>query len=233
MKPYALFFLVCAAAVLADNRAGLRPRASADEYPAAREVKGAKIAAHVLPTDEVRSAFATDLARRYAVVEIAVYPAAGQIFDVSDLDFALKYEGRPTSTRAASARTIAAALSRRPAQGKDDVTLYPTVGIGHSSGPDWTDASGRTRSAGGTNVGVGVGVGVGGNRDPAPSPSTVEADRRTMEQELSDKALPVGPVTKPVAGYLYFPLPQKKTVIVQELEYQGESGPVRIPFSKP
>jgi hypothetical protein len=225
--------LATATLVHAAESRGLKPRPTPGEYPSVKEHNGITIAARVLPSDEVRSGFATDLDRRYAVVEVAIYPAEGKSIEVSDIDFSLRYDNRTTWTRAASPRAAAAAIQRRNVNaGKNDVTLIPTIGIGHSTGPDWTDASGRRRSAGGTSVGTGVGVGIGGAGSPDPPAAATDADRRVMESELSDKSLPIGRITTPVAGYLYFPLPQRKTVVAEELEFDGEVGVVRLPLQE-
>jgi hypothetical protein len=220
--------MVMAAAVglaAAPDSRGLKPRPDPNEYPSVNEQKGVTLAARVLTTDEVRSGFVTDLDRRYAVIEVAVYPAAGKEIEVSDLDFSLRYDGRSSWTRAATARTVAAAVRRRNANARNgDITLTPTIGIGHSTGPDWGDG----RRGGGTSIGTGVGVGIGGGGSPDPPPASSDADRAVMERELADKALPLGRVTAPVAGYLYFPLPQRKSVVAEELEFDGEAGNIRL-----
>jgi hypothetical protein len=50
-------------------------------------------------------------------------------------------------------------------------------------------------------------VGIGGSR---PQPGSTDVDRNTMELELGEKGLPEGEASAPVAGYLYFSLPQAK-----------------------
>jgi hypothetical protein len=222
--------LAVAAALAAESR-GLKPRPTPGEYPSVKQHNGVTIAARVLPSDEVRSGFATDLDRRYAVVEVAIYPAEGKSLEVSDIDFSLRYDGRSTWTRAASPRAVAAAVQRRNVNAaKNDITLIPSVGIGHSTGPEWTDASGTRRRGGGTTVGTGVGVGIGGAGSPDPPAASTDADRRVMEAELSDKSLPTGRIAAPIAGYLYFPLPQRKTVVAEELEFDNDLGTIRLPL---
>jgi hypothetical protein len=74
---------------------------------------------------------------------------------------------------------------------------------------------------------AGVGVGVGGQRPPQPG--STEADRRTMELELSEKGLPEGNTASPVSGYLYFTVPKKKNVKYQ-LEYMLNGNKVVLPL---
>ena len=225
----AVVFAVAASSfAAAPESRGLKPRPDASEYPSTKQHKDFTLAARVLTTDEVQSGFVTDLERRYAVVEVAIYPAAGKEIEVSDLDFSLRYDGRATWTRAAAPRAAAAAIRRRNAKSRDrDITLTPTIGIGHSTGPDWGDG----RRGGGTSVGTGVGVGIGGGGHPDPPPASTDEDRAVMERELTDKALPLGRVTAPVAGYLYFPLPQRKSVVAEELEFDGSSGVIWLPLT--
>jgi hypothetical protein len=63
-------------------------------------------------------------------------------------------------------------------------------------------------------------------------PQTVEADRKTIAIELKEKQLPAGSAAKTVAGYLYFPAPDKKGAAL-DLEYQGPAGNVIIPLPAP
>jgi hypothetical protein len=120
---------------------------------------------------------------------------------------------------------VASAL-QKTAPNQSDVTVYPTVGVGYESGPRTYDpVTGGTRG-GGWRTAVGVGVGVGSTR-----PASTEPDRRTMETELSEKGLPEGAFSKPIAGYLYFPLaPAKKSSY--ELEYDSPAGRVRAKSSE-
>jgi len=60
-----------------------------------------------------------------------------------------------------------------------------------------------------------VGVGIDNSGD---QPGSTEADRKTMELELSEKGLPEGTASAPVAGHLYFSIAKKKNAQYQ-LEY--------------
>jgi hypothetical protein len=68
--------------------------------------------------------------------------------------------------------------------------------------------------------GVGVAVSDGG---PGPKPGSTDKDRSAMETELSEKGLPEGTATAPVAGYIYFPVSNKKgTTRVLEYTLNGK-----------
>lgn len=224
MKPVYLIATLAAAALAADQP-GTRPRMDAADYPAHASADRVAIGAVLLSPEQVRNTFSTDLNRGYAVVEVAVYPKGGASIDLGPGDFLLRIAGTETDAPPAAPRAIAAAL--RKASSKDrDVALYPTVGVGYESGPRVYDPmTGGTRG-GGWNTGAGVGVGIGDGRRPASS----DADRKTMEAELGDQQLPEKVTTAPVAGYLYFPLATKKKNTVYELEYQGRAGKLVIPL---
>jgi hypothetical protein len=100
--------------VLADDESGIRPRESSADYPAHQKVSGVTVAAAVVPPDQVKKLFATDLnAGGYIVIEVAIYPEAGNEIDVSSGDFLLRVGSNPAIVRNASARAIAAALQRK------------------------------------------------------------------------------------------------------------------------
>lgn len=206
------------AGALAAGEPGTRPRTSAAEYPAHAFAGAVEIGAAVIPPDQVRKMFATDLSRGYVVVEVAVFPKEGGRLDLGPGDFLLRIAGTTTDARPAAPRAVAAALQR--ASSKDrDIALYPTVGVGYESGPG---------GYGGWNRGAGVGVGIGGNGQPPAS----TADRKTMETELADQQLPEKVIAAPVAGYLYFPLQAKKKNAAYELEYRGQAGRAVIPLER-
>jgi hypothetical protein len=73
---------------------------------------------------------------------------------------------------------------------------------------------------------VGVGVGIGGG---SQSGST-DKDRAAMETELSEKGLPEGAASAPVAGYVYFPVTRKKNATFT-LEYtlRGDKVELKLP----
>jgi hypothetical protein len=213
---------------------GMRPR-NVGDYPVHSEKNGVTIGAAVLSPEQVRNAFATNLSSGYVVVEVAVYPADGRALDLSNMDFTLKLAGTSDVVRPSSARSIAGALHRNSSgsqQRHGVVDIYPTVGIGYESGRSYDPVTGRQRN-GGVYTTAGVGVGTGGGPSSAPPPASTGKDRSTMETELHEKGLPEGQVNKPVAGYLYFPLPSKKKTIAEQLDYLGDQAKVTLVLAQP
>jgi hypothetical protein len=187
------------------------PRASAAEYPSSKVQPVYSIGAKQLSKTETKNSFATPLAGRYTVVEIGFYPKDSKTISLQQSDFVLRTSDGDVISPA-SPETIASIYQKRPAS-SNDVTLYPTASVGYASGPSY-DGSGRRQS--GMVYGVGMGVGV----DKNTSAATTGSDRQTMETELLDKELKDAEVSKPVAGYLYFPVATKQKVDCQ-LEYRG------------
>jgi hypothetical protein len=210
-------FLALAAAAFLCSAAnkGLPARNAPADYPAHGESKGIVVAAECADPDQVRGSFATDLTQ-YTVCEVAVYPKKdGTALDLQNMDFAMRADGR--MVRPVAPRSIAAINQRKGQARSRDVTLYPTVGV--------------TTGTWGTGTMVGVGVGMGGN---APGPASSDTDRRVMEQELEDKSLPDAVITKPVAGYLYFPVAAgKRRADTYVLEYQSGDAEVKLTLTAP
>jgi hypothetical protein len=212
--------LLCLTAVAADTPKGTTPRATADEYPAHTVQKGVAIGASVLSAEETRRAFTPDLNRCCLVVEVALFPAKDASLKVSLDDFVLRVVGTDDVTRPASAEILAGRLQRQseapppphPSEvhGSAGVT-YGTGPYGHST---TTDAS--------------LGVGVGAPPQQAPH-SESDAQRKTIQQELSAKALPEGSASAPVAGYVYFSAERKKRFTYQ-LEYTLNGEKVVMPL---
>jgi hypothetical protein len=155
------------------------------------------------------------------VVEIGFYPANGKTVSLEQSDFALRTADGKDVVSPASPATIASIYQKRP-ESSHDVTLYPTANVGYVSYPD---PEGNGRRVSGPVYGVGMGVGV----DKSTSAATTGSDRQTMETELLDKELKDAEVTKPVAGYLYFPIATKQKVAYQ-LEYRGTGAMASLPL---
>lgn len=229
----AIYIFALAGALLAGTgQDGIRPRGQASDYPAHETSDGVTVAAAVVPADQVRKLFATDLNKGgYIVVEVGIYPD-GKTADVSFRDFVLRAGSESTYLRASDPRTIASVLRQKntpPPPRKSDVAIYPTATIGYESGPNYDPASGRSRS-GGVYGGAGVGIATGGAASPPyPAPASTDRDEATMQQELHDKILPEGKVTQPVAGYLFFPRPSGKARnALYEMEWFRDNGKLRI-----
>jgi hypothetical protein len=197
--------------VWAQRPDGLKPRPNAIDYATNSEDKGVRIGAEIVSPDNVRNLFSTDLSS-YVVVEVAVWPASGKPLDLSAVDFALKLDSSRGPVRPVSPRTISGVLQRKGQSRRDDIVLYPTVGV--------------TTGTWGTGTSVGVGVGMGGG---PPGPASTDQDRRTMQMELEDSGLPETIVQKPVAGYLYFPAGSKnKKLTSVELIYDSDAASVKM-----
>lgn len=211
MKPPMVLLLAFAFALHAGQ--GLPARSQPADYPGRAESKDVIIAAEVMDPEQVSSEFATPLTPAYQVLEIALYPASGTQIDVSTFDFGLRVDGR--LIRPASPSRIATRTQKKANERRKDITLWPAVGV--STGTWGT----------GTNVGVGVGVG-----DAPPGPGSTERDRQIMRTELDERALQEGTASKPVAGYLYFPVGETKSDSM-ELFYEVEGSEMRIPLALP
>ena len=151
----------------------------------------------------------------------ALKDRSSELLRLNQSDFALRTSDGKDLVSSASPATIASICQKQP-KSSSDVTLYPTANVGYVSYPSY-DGSGRRVS--GPVYGVGMGVGV----DKSPSAATTDSDRQTMETELLDKELKDAEVSKPVAGYLYFPIATKQKVEYQ-LEYRGTDAVTSLPL---
>ncbi len=221
-----------AAVALAAPPLGLRPRPRVTDYPVYAAQDSIQVGAEAFDQERIHRSFATDFQDRYAVIEVAVYPHNGASSAVRTGDFNLRL-ANGTLVRPVASTAVVAALTRPPSSRQDSrgpggVVLDPDVGVSVGNG-GYDPVTGRRTT--GVGVGGGVGVGIGDRGTPPPPPRTAERDRATMETELGEKALPEGHFDKPVAGYLYFPLPAgKKKLVVQALEYSTDAGVIRLDF---
>jgi len=202
--------LICA---LAGAQTPPAPQASVAAYPASQTQSNYSIGAKVLSKTQIQNSFATPLAGHYVVVEIGIYPADNKTLELKKDAFLLRTADGKDWVNPAAPEEIASILQQRPPSSRD-VTLYPTANVGYASWPVYNGTG--TKQVGGPVVGVGMGVGVNQNTSTA----TTDSDRKTMETELRDKELKTGEVSKPQAGYLYFPIASKEKVQYQ-LEYRG------------
>jgi hypothetical protein len=212
---------------------GRSPRSSAADYPVHNDVKDSTIAAVRLSADQLNKTFPSDLAKKYVVLEIAVYPKDGAIVDVRTMDFSLRIgdgESRPEDAQEV-------ATMWRP-HGKSGGTELPghtrvTTETGVIVGTGTDPNTGRRTTNAGTyeKVGVASGDDPGQARYPTNS-SNVDYDR--MEALLNKWALQDGKTSAAVAGYVYFPLPLKKTKGAIELQYshEGSTTSMTIPAAK-
>jgi hypothetical protein len=217
--------LACAASLVAGGPEGTVPRSAAYRYPAHTEWNGIGIGAALLTPDQVRHTFTSVVNRCCRVVEVALYPPKDKPVEVSRDYFSLRVTGTDIAAKPSSARVLAAKLQKK-AGSQRDVTVSPSFGIGYESGARYDPVTGERRG-GGVYTQAGVGVGVGA---PGPQPASTDRDRDTMELELSEKGLPEGTASGPVAGYLFFPLLSKKKHTSHQLEYTLNGDKVVLPL---
>jgi hypothetical protein len=217
-----LLVLVLLGVAVSEHARGLKPRAKAADYPVSQQQTALAIGAELLSNSQVQHAFATELDKRYIVVEVGVFPAGGAL-NLAPEDFVLRVQETKQVIRPADAQTIAAVLQKKPASSRD-ITVYPTTEVGYETGG--RDVYGN-RYPGGWSTRVGTGVGIG-PKQPAPT----DADRKVMETELKDKSLPEGEAKHPVAGYLYFPVASSK-MPNYELEFSSGGQTLKLALPTP
>src|SRR5215472_9683758 len=207
--------LVTAASLAAGPR-GTVPKAGANHYAAHSEKGGVSVGATLLTSDEVHKAFVSEVNRCCLVVEVAFYPVKDKPQEVSLDDFSVRVAGSDTAVKPSTAKVVAASI-QKSAESQRDITVSPSVGVGYESGP----------YAHGTYRQVGVAVAVS---EPGSHSGSSERDRDTMQTELSEKGLPEGTASAPVAGYLYFPLTKKKNTTLQlECALNGNKVVLTLP----
>jgi hypothetical protein len=198
--------------------AGTNPRPSAFDYRVQGTSGDVTIGAEIVPPNQVKNLFSTDLSK-YVVVEVAVYPKNGTTATLQHIDFSMKVGSE--TVRAAAPDAI---VHRKQQQASTpspslpgNVNVYPTAGVGYESGP-----YGR-----GVYHEEGVAVTGGGMGGPRPPAYPTNYPDSGASQELIDKALPEGAMSKPVAGYLYFPVSGKKKA-TYDLEYYAVDGKIQL-----
>ena len=220
-----VFFAFCRA----DD--GRVPRAAGSDYPVHQETKTATIAAVRVTAEQLNKTFPADLARKYIVVEVAIYPKEGPALAVASMDFVLKL-GSDTERRPETAEEVSWMWHPQTTAGPDlksNTHVTTETGVILANGTDPT--TGRRVNGVGTYESVGVSNAPTQTSSPAPSSNRVDADR--MEALLKKWALQDGKVNSPVAGYLYFPLPAKKIKGALELQYEhdGSTANLALPAS--
>lgn len=225
MKPRVAFAVFCTGTLVLASSVGTVPRSAVAQYSAHATSERVSIGAVKLNQQQVRKTFTTDLNRCCVVLEVGIFPKKDHPLDISLGDFSLRVVDAKDAVRPSSAKLVASSLQQKAGSDRD-VTVSPTVGVGYETGT-YTDPSTGTRQHSSgvyTSTGVGVGIGSSGSQ-----PGSTEADRKTMELELSEKGLPEGTASAPVAGYLYFSTAKKKNALYQ-LEYTVDGRTVVLPL---
>ncbi len=222
---------------------GTVPRLQASSYPSHTEIGGVGIGAVLLKEPEVKRRFAAKLSDAFLVVEVALYPRQGERVEVLPENFVLRLSGTEVALRPENPRVVAAAVQGSGTQNRN-VRVVPRAEVGIETGPRYPDPrydpnypgydprfdptyDPRYRR-GGVYTSTGVGVILG---DSGPGSSSRKED--VTATELSEKSLPGGPASKPVAGHLYFRVDKKtqqdrNVRFSLEVELQGNTA--RLPL---
>jgi hypothetical protein len=204
-KLWACIVVIGVASVASAGPRGTVPKSSVQEYRAHAERDGIGIGAGLLTSDQVHKAFAANVNRCCLVFEVAFYPAKDKPLDISLDDLTMKAEGSETLVRPYSARAVAARLQEKSEQNKN-VAVATNVGVGYESGTYIDPVTGNPTKVHGVTTETGVGVAVG---QPGSQPVATNSSRDSAEIELAERGLAEGSASAPVAGYLYFPKPEK------------------------
>jgi hypothetical protein len=204
---------------------GVPARPNAVDYPVQQAVKSGTIAAAIVSPDQVGKLFSSEVAKRYVVVEVAVYPVPGQSFDVEPLDFLLRVGDRTSHSELPPVGKPWPG-SPAPSAPSPQVTTETGVILARE-----TDPYGRTVHTVGTYTGVGV---TNGSAAPPPPPRPSSGpDPYWLDRQLRAKALGRGLTPTPVAGYLYFRQSGKRRKSdTIELQYSNDDGSFGMPFPK-
>jgi hypothetical protein len=220
--------LVFSALVLAGD--GVTPRASSSDYPVRQETKTATIAAVRVTPEQLNKTFPPDLAKKYIVLEVAIYPKEGPAIEVVALDFALRLgdsDSRPETAEDVAWMSHPQGTAHPDLKSNTHVTTESGVILANGQDP----ATGRRVNSVGTYESVGVSNAPTQTSTPASGSSRIDADR--MEALLKKWALPEGKINSPIAGYLYFRLPARKTKGAVELQYEHDGSSANLTLPAP
>jgi hypothetical protein len=214
----------CALSIAPAVRAGddgVPPRRNAADYPVHQDAKNpaglANIGAVIVPADQVKKMFSSDMGRDYIVVEVAMYPGDSRSFEADRYDFGLKI-GDGSKAAIAHAQSAGDVAMPDAARGPDsrgpepkvNVTQEAGVAVAHTNDPYYGKR---------TSVGTYEGTTVSNAPPPPSQKAPAGVDPRMLEAKLREKALPEGPTARVVAGYLYFPASKRHKGDVLELQY--------------
>lgn len=199
MKSTAWSIILVLSAGLLIAAQGTVPLGQVTAYPNHVDIEGIGLGVAVLKDAEVKQRFVTELGRDYLVVEVALYPKEGVDLAIQPDQFALRVADHEKAMRSENPKVIAASLQKAD-ESRREIVLVPHVGVGYESGRTVYDpTTGTYRRSGGVYTSTGVEVMVG-----APFPGPSPKNEEVMALELSEKGVPSGTFSKPVAGHLYF-----------------------------
>lgn len=202
---------------------GLEPKPKAADYPVSARGAGIEIGAEYL-VHTLQSGKDSFFVPDFLVVEVAVYPAKGEIVALSSGQFWLRINKKKQVLMAQPAGFVAASLKypdwnyRRSVQGgvsmgDAGIILGRPAPVGRYPG----DPSARPRLPEPTKI---------------PQQQQVEREpQQTGDQAATETALPEGKTEKPVSGYLYFDYKGKaKNIKSLELIYRNGEKAITVPL---
>ena len=227
--------LICVASSIAQTRSGVVPQPAATGYAAHASQDNFQIGASLLTHKDLKKVFATDVNQCCLVVEVAFYPPKNNFVKISLDDFMLREAGMEVGPRPSTAEVLAARLEVRPQapdrEHRPGVNSSSEIGYERDT-PVNNGNNGSTQTNRGgiyQRQSVGIGIPVGGKSPERGPAATAESNRRAIELELQEKALPEVSAWDPVAGYLYFSVPKKKKG-GYELVYMAGDKKVVLPL---
>jgi hypothetical protein len=224
--------LICMSSSIAQTHRGTVARSAATDYAAYASQESVQIGASLLTHKELKKIFATDVNQCCLVVEVAFYPAKDNFVKISLDDFMLREAGMELGTKPSTPDVLSARLEIQPVtpdrEHRPGVTSSSDIGYERTTqqnGPERSTSGGVVQRS---SVGIGVPIG-GGGGSRLPESRNAEGNRRAIEAELTEKALPETTAWEPVAGYLYFSVPKKKKG-GYELVYMAGGKKVVLPL---
>jgi hypothetical protein len=218
----AVFLFLLGSCLFAET--GIRARATVSDYP----THDSHLGVAVLSPEQTKKLFAVDLTKMgYIVVEVGIYPEHD--VEVAARDFMLRNPADGTTYRPVTASAIAGKLEKKDHKTSTPPKIPDWIQVGGSQTVGYGTGTYNGRRTGGvyTESTVGVGVGNPGTPPPPPPPSShKDKDSMSVQADLESAGLPEGRLGHPVAGYLYFPAPPKKTAL--EFTWYAEDGQVHL-----
>jgi hypothetical protein len=191
--------LFCCASLLAAQ--GTETKRTAEEYEVHTQAKnfaiGAEFTVHSFSRGEEMY-----LAKDFLVVEVAIYPAKGETFEIHDSDFTLRINGRQLLYDAPPDLVVAARQHPEWKPPKDGLTAQAGGSIGNAGATIGTAPVNANPFPGSQRPGTPQYPPVDIPRD---NPSGIEKEPVDAGELLRQTALVEGPHHAAVSGFLYFP----------------------------
>jgi hypothetical protein len=215
-------FLTALAGTLAAQN-GTTPKASAQDYPVYAKLEKLSLGAEYL-IHSFSSGREMFIAKDYLVVEVALYPAGGEILQVSSSQFGLRVNGRKDALAPRAPEVVAHSL-KYPDR---DNGLHPVAALGPVI---FGQPAPAERFPGDPNARTAPPL----PRAPDDNPSGLDKEPRVKAEELAvQAALTDGEHHGPTSGFLYFPYRGKAGRIRSlDLVFAGPGGSTALPLLPP